>query len=136
MKKKIIDFIVVALIVPIVIGFYAVETNTVISSGHTPTLRTPTMTPTMTALHLTRDADNHAQRHSISHPTPSPTVTRTALQRSSQQPSNLRADRHTMKQSASSKWEIDLPCSLRRPHSDQGRPKKKRAVRSPPSRLM
>jgi hypothetical protein len=66
--KKIIDFIVVALIVPIVIGFYAVETNyRDLFRTPTPTVtRTPTMTPTVTPTPtLTRT------------PTPSPTQTRT-----------------------------------------------------------
>ena len=39
MKNKIIDFILVALIVPILIGFYAVETN------YRGIFRTPTPTP-------------------------------------------------------------------------------------------
>ena len=70
MKDKIIDFILVALIVPIVIGFLAVETN-YRGIFRTPT---PTLTYTPTATNTLTLTPTFTQTPSV---TPSPTQTRT-----------------------------------------------------------
>lgn len=77
MNKKIIDFIVVALIVPIVIGFYAVETNyqdlfrtPTPTVTHMPTM-THTLTPTPTLTRTPTITPSPTRTHT---PTPSPTV--------------------------------------------------------------